>query len=65
MLTKCIEKGREKCDRYYPVNTQPVYYGDIQVTLLNESQYSNWTISEFKIQRGDVNRTIKHFFFTR
>jgi len=64
MLTKCIEKGREKCDRYYPVNTQPVYYGDIQVTLLNESQYSNWTISEFKIQRGDVNRTIKHFYFT-
>lgn len=31
MLTRCIEKGREKCDRYWPYDTQPVYYGDIQV----------------------------------
>jgi protein tyrosine phosphatase len=31
MLTRCVEKGREKCDRYWPFDTQPVYYGDIQV----------------------------------
>ena len=31
MLTRCVEKGREKCDRYWPYDTQPVYYGDIQV----------------------------------
>lgn len=34
MLTRCIEKGREKCDRYWPYDTQPVYYGDIQVKRL-------------------------------
>ena len=31
MLTRCIEKGREKCDHYWPFDTEPVYYGDIQV----------------------------------
>lgn len=51
MLTRCVEKGREKCDHYWPYDTQPVYYGDIQVTILNESQYSKWTISEFKVSR--------------
>ena len=35
MLTRCIEKGREKCDHYWPFDTDPVYYGDIQVTKLD------------------------------
>ncbi|XP_064488977.1 tyrosine-protein phosphatase 10D-like isoform X2 [Ornithodoros turicata] len=64
MLTRCIEKGREKCDHYWPYDTQPVYYGDIQVTILNESQYPDWTISEFKVSRGDQSRIVRHFHFT-
>lgn len=64
MLTRCVEKGREKCDHYWPYDTQPVYYGDIQVTILNESQYLKWTISEFKVSRGDQSRIVRHFHFT-
>lgn len=64
MLTRCIEKGREKCDHYWPFDTQPVYYGDIQVTILNESQYPHWTISEFKACRGEQSRIVRHFHFT-
>lgn len=64
MLTKCIEKGREKCDHYWPCDTQPAYYGDIQVTILNESKYPDWTISEFKAMRGDQSRIVRHFHFT-
>lgn len=51
MLTRCVEKGREKCDHYWPYDTQPVYYGDIQVTILNESHYPDWNVSEFRICR--------------
>lgn len=64
MLTRCVEKGREKCDQYWPYDTQPVYYGDIQITILNESHFPDWNISEFRMMRGDTVRTIKHFHFT-
>lgn len=64
MLTRCIEKGREKCDRYWPYDNQPLIYGDIQVTMLNECQYPDWTISELKVSREDTTRIVRHFHFT-
>ncbi|XP_043667862.1 tyrosine-protein phosphatase 10D isoform X4 [Vespula pensylvanica] len=64
MLTRCIEKGREKCDHYWPMDTLPVYYGDICVTILNETHYPDWSITEFMLCRGDVKRIIQHFHFT-
>lgn len=42
MLTRCVEKGREKCDRYWPFDTQPVYYGDIQVIYLKLYNAIGW-----------------------
>ena len=64
MLTRCVEKGREKCDRYWPYDTQPVYYGDIQVTIMNESLFPDWNVTEFRMMRGDAVRSIRHFHFT-
>ncbi|XP_076062887.1 protein tyrosine phosphatase 10D [Oratosquilla oratoria] len=64
MLTRCMEKGREKCNHYWPYDTQPVYYGDIQVTILNESRFPDWNISEFRMCKGGLYRSILHFHFT-
>uniref|UniRef100_W4VRK2 protein-tyrosine-phosphatase n=1 Tax=Corethrella appendiculata TaxID=1370023 RepID=W4VRK2_9DIPT len=64
MLTRCFEKGREKCDHYWPHDTVPVYYGDIKVTLLNDSHYPDWIITEFMMCRGEQQRVIRHFHFT-
>ncbi|XP_034247190.1 tyrosine-protein phosphatase 10D isoform X1 [Thrips palmi] len=64
MLTRCIEKGREKCDHYWPYDTLPVYYGDICVTILNDSHYPDWTITEFIMCRGEQSRVMRHFHFT-
>ncbi|XP_070491352.1 tyrosine-protein phosphatase 10D isoform X3 [Chironomus tepperi] len=64
MLTRCYEKGREKCDHYWPMDTVPVYYGDIKVTLLNESHYPDWLIAEFMMQRGETQRVLRHFHFS-
>ncbi|CAH2062689.1 unnamed protein product, partial [Iphiclides podalirius] len=64
MLTRCVEKGREKCDRYWPYDTRPVYYGDIAVTALNESRYADWTVTELAVCRGAEQRVVKHFHFT-
>lgn len=55
MLTRCVEKGREKCDHYWPYDTHPVYYGDnICVTLLNDTHYSDWVITEFMVCRVSI-----------
>ncbi|CAF4853022.1 unnamed protein product [Pieris macdunnoughi] len=64
MLTRCVEKGREKCDRYWPYDTRPVYYGDIAVTALNESRYPDWTVTELGVCRGAEQRVLVHFHFT-
>ncbi|XP_068211169.1 tyrosine-protein phosphatase 10D-like isoform X2 [Palaemon carinicauda] len=64
MLTRCIEKGREKCDRYWPYDMQPVCYGDIHVTIINERHFRDWNVSEFNVCKGDVYRVVRHFHFT-
>ncbi|XP_032511666.1 tyrosine-protein phosphatase 10D isoform X3 [Danaus plexippus] len=64
MLTRCVEKGREKCDRYWPYDTRPVYYGDIAVTSLNESRFPDWTVTELAVCRGAEQRVVTHFHFT-
>ena len=37
-MFRCVEKGREKCHQYWPYDTEPVYYGDIQVTNQKPSE---------------------------
>ena len=53
-MFRCVEKGREKCHQYWPYDTEPVYYGDIQVTIMNESHFPDWNINEFRVMRGDT-----------
>ncbi|KAL3881999.1 hypothetical protein ACJMK2_028380 [Sinanodonta woodiana] len=64
MLTKCVEKGREKCDHYWPSGSDAVFYGDLQVAALNETVFPDWTITEFRVSLGDQTRQIRHFHFT-
>ncbi|XP_069134662.1 tyrosine-protein phosphatase 10D-like isoform X1 [Argopecten irradians] len=63
MLTKCVEKGREKCDHYWPHGTDAMFYGDLQVAALNETKFPSWTITEFRLSLGDITRQIRHFHF--
>ncbi|XP_041352135.1 receptor-type tyrosine-protein phosphatase H-like isoform X5 [Gigantopelta aegis] len=63
MLTKCMEKGREKSDHYWPNDSEPKFYGDLQVCILNETHLPDWTISEFKMSLGDTSRQIRHFHY--
>ncbi|XP_055843971.1 tyrosine-protein phosphatase 10D-like isoform X3 [Episyrphus balteatus] len=64
MLTRCFEKGREKCDQYWPHDTVPVFYGDIKVQILNDSHYADWVMTEFMLCRGAEQRILRHFHFT-
>ncbi|KAM9753726.1 LOW QUALITY PROTEIN: receptor-type tyrosine-protein phosphatase beta-like [Menidia menidia] len=67
MVTQCVEKGRVKCDHYWPCDQDPLYYGDLIVQMLSESVLPEWTIREFRIcseeQRGSA-RLVRQFHFT-
>ncbi|KAJ8008827.1 hypothetical protein DPEC_G00082460 [Dallia pectoralis] len=67
MVTQCVEKGRVKCDQYWPVDREPLYYGDLVVQMLSESVLAEWTIREFNIHsegRPGYHRVVRHFHYT-
>ncbi|PKU47797.1 receptor-type tyrosine-protein phosphatase beta [Limosa lapponica baueri] len=67
MVTQCVEKGRVKCDHYWPHDQDSLYYGDLIVEMLSESVLPEWTIREFKIcseEQLDSTRLIRHFHYT-
>jgi len=50
MVSKCVEAGRPKCSHYWPSDMEPLFYGDLQVTIINEdTRGSDWTVRELQI----------------
>ncbi|XP_036988030.2 receptor-type tyrosine-protein phosphatase beta isoform X1 [Artibeus jamaicensis] len=67
MVTQCVEKGRVKCDHYWPADQESLYYGDLILQVLSESVLPEWTIREFRIcseEQLDAHRLIRHFHYT-
>ncbi|XP_029909442.1 receptor-type tyrosine-protein phosphatase beta isoform X1 [Myripristis murdjan] len=67
MVTQCVEKGRVKCDHYWPFDHDPLYYGDLIVQMLSESVLPEWTIREFKIcseEQLNYSRLVRQFHYT-
>ncbi|XP_067022800.1 receptor-type tyrosine-protein phosphatase delta-like isoform X6 [Acropora muricata] len=66
MLTKLEERGRRKCDQYWPERGTKSH-GQIQVTLKETLNMSHYTLRKFIIahkQFPDDDRLIKQFHFT-
>ncbi|KAF6714483.1 Receptor-type tyrosine-protein phosphatase beta [Oryzias melastigma] len=67
MVTQCVEKGRVKCDQYWPADREPLYYGDLVIQMLSESVLPEWTIREFKVTSESscsYPRMVRHFHYT-
>ncbi|KAM9351705.1 receptor-type tyrosine-protein phosphatase beta [Symphorus nematophorus] len=67
MVTQCVEKGRVKCDHYWPFDQDPLYYGDLIVQMLSESVLPEWTIREFNIcseEQLTFSRLVRQFHYT-
>ncbi|KAM9705755.1 receptor-type tyrosine-protein phosphatase beta isoform 1-T2 [Menidia menidia] len=67
MVTQCVEKGRVKCDQYWPADREPLYYGDLVIQMMSESVLPEWTIREFKITSESscsYPRVLRHFHYT-
>ncbi|XP_054865436.1 receptor-type tyrosine-protein phosphatase beta-like isoform X3 [Amphiprion ocellaris] len=67
MVTQCVEKGRVKCDHYWPFDQDPLYYGDLIIQMLSESVLPEWTIREFNIcseEQLSFSRLVRQFHYT-
>lgn len=67
MVTQCVEKGRVKCDQYWPADREPLYYGDLVIQMLSESVLPEWTIREFRVTSESscsYPRVLRHFHYT-
>ncbi|XP_047431012.1 receptor-type tyrosine-protein phosphatase beta [Mugil cephalus] len=67
MVTQCVEKGRVKCDQYWPPDREPLYYGDLVLQMMSESVLPEWTIREFRITSESSRsypRVLRHFHYT-
>ncbi|NXL63628.1 PTPRV phosphatase, partial [Chordeiles acutipennis] len=66
MLTVCMENGRVLCDHYWPSESAPVSYGQVQVHLLTQSSSEEWTMREFKLWHEglQVERHVSHLHYT-
>ncbi|NWI60286.1 PTPRV phosphatase, partial [Calyptomena viridis] len=66
MLTVCMENGRVLCDHYWPSESAPVSYGQVQVHLLAQSSSEEWTMREFKLWHEGLRaeRYVSHLHYT-
>ncbi|XP_078000498.1 receptor-type tyrosine-protein phosphatase beta-like [Glandiceps talaboti] len=61
MVTQCQEKGRVKCDHYWPFDNEPVYYGDVMVFIEKEQVNDDWTIRDLMIENDNTTRRVRHY----
>ncbi|XP_022081136.1 tyrosine-protein phosphatase 99A-like isoform X2 [Acanthaster planci] len=74
MITKLEERGRRKCDRYWPAKGMPERYGEFEVTLETKEKYASHMVRHFLLKhkhRKDAQthgkapeRRILQFHFT-
>ncbi|XP_052244016.1 tyrosine-protein phosphatase 10D-like [Dreissena polymorpha] len=66
MLTKLAEKGRMKCDQYWPNANAPVFYGEVVVSIKSESNLSDYTLRIFEIKTSNgPSRIVKQFWYLK
>lgn len=64
MTTKEVERGKNKCGRYWPEENSSKEYGRITVRNVSENSNNDYILREFLVVKEDQERTIFHYHFT-
>ncbi|XP_077550273.1 receptor-type tyrosine-protein phosphatase T-like isoform X2 [Haemaphysalis longicornis] len=59
MLTGLVENGKTKCEKYWP--TKSANYGEVQVHLMAEEKFPDYTVRQLHITLADTTREVKLF----
>ncbi|XP_045468665.1 tyrosine-protein phosphatase corkscrew-like [Harmonia axyridis] len=63
MTTKETERGKKKCEKYWPDQDKTETYGEIIVESIEEVIYLHYTLRRFSITIGENKRTVFHYHF--
>ncbi|XP_052089209.1 receptor-type tyrosine-protein phosphatase beta-like [Mytilus californianus] len=62
MLTQLMERGRKKCELYWPEDTKEKrFFGDIIVEVESDSFLPEYALRIIVLRMGDVERRIRHY----
>ncbi|KAB7496168.1 Tyrosine-protein phosphatase non-receptor type 11 [Armadillidium nasatum] len=64
MTTKEVERGKNKCNKYWPDNDTTKEFGKIVVKNINESSNNDYILREFSVLNDEEERKIYHYHFT-
>ncbi|XP_037109194.1 phosphatidylinositol phosphatase PTPRQ [Syngnathus acus] len=65
MLTRCHEKGRIRCHKYWPEDNKPMsVFGDILISKVSEEILPDWTVRTLKVEKHGHYILVRHFNYT-
>ncbi|XP_038216805.1 tyrosine-protein phosphatase corkscrew-like isoform X2 [Zerene cesonia] len=64
MITKEIEKGKRKCERYWPLIGLEVSHGGLAIKSVSESFYEDYRVRELDVSDKNKSKIIYQYQFT-
>ncbi|KAK2842216.1 hypothetical protein Q5P01_012416 [Channa striata] len=65
MLTQCYEKGRIRCQKYWPEDNKPMtVFSDILISKVSEEVLPDWTVRTLKVEKHGQYILVRHFNYT-
>ncbi|XP_078113021.1 phosphatidylinositol phosphatase PTPRQ [Sander vitreus] len=65
MLTRCYEKGRIRCHKYWPEDNKPMsVFSDILISKVSEEVLPDWTVRTLKVEKHGHYILVRHFNYT-
>ncbi|OAF66191.1 hypothetical protein A3Q56_06082 [Intoshia linei] len=63
MTTRCIEKNREKCSKYWPDKDEEINFGDIEVKCIHSTENEKTIDSTFQLKRNNKTKFVYHMLY--